>query len=105
MIKIKLSDGTEFEGTVAVAGYDMELKLPLSPAQEHLLDFGDRKKMNVVEFYFGAYKNVYHGYDRFGHLEMDPTNKTAIIWMHGDENSYWEKEIPTVPVEYLPKDR
>lgn len=105
MLKIKLADGTEFQGTAAVAGYYMELKTSMKLAQEHLFDFGDRKKMETVEFYFGAYKNVYHKYDRFGHLELDPANDAARIWMHGDSDSSWEKEIPTVPIEYLPKEQ
>lgn len=105
MPKLKLSDGTEFDGIAAVTGYNMQLKTSLQSAQEHLLDFGDRKKMKTVEFNYGLYKNIYHGYDRFGSLELDSSNNIARIWMHGDENSYVEKDIPAVPEEYLPKEQ
>lgn len=105
MPKIKLSDDTEFDGIAAVTGYDLRLKTSLQSAQEHLLDFGDRKKMKTIEFYYGMYKNIYQGYDHFGSLELDPPNNIASIWMHGDENSSWEDKIPTVPEEYLPKEQ
>ena len=99
---IELADGSQFDGRAGATGSSLIIsRITRSMAQTHLLDFGDPEKMKTITFYFGAFKQVFTGFTRFGHIEM-AEDGTYSLWMHAD-GVYTAERIPTVPEDYLPK--
>ena len=99
---IELADGSQFDGKAGPVNSSLIIsRITKAMAQTHLLDFGDPEKMKKITFYFGAFKQEFTGYTRFGHIEL-AEDGTYSVWMHAD-GEHTAERIPTVPEEYLPK--
>ena len=104
MSKIELADGTSFDGELGYTGPTIGLYLDKDIAIQHIADLMDSSKLDPITLYHGCYKNIYHGFNRFSHMEQRADDNQIIIWIAG-ENTHAEFQIPTVPVEYLPKEQ
>ena len=71
MNKIELADGTTFEGKAGYTGPTLHLYVSIATAQEQLPNLIDPSKISDITFYYGAYKDIYHGFTSFGHMEYD----------------------------------
>lgn len=103
--KIELADGSLYDGTVGVIAQDMLLKTDLATSTALLpIAISNPEKLETISFYYGAYKDVCHGFSHFGHLEQDTATGRISIWLYGSSESYVETKIPTVNKDYLPKE-
>lgn len=103
MDKIQLADGTELQGHAGIAFGSLCLTMNTEEVSQHLLDLMNPEKLETITAFYTIYKTIYHGFNKFGHLEKTNDGKELIVWLHGD-NSSIEQGIPTVPEEYLPKE-
>lgn len=107
MMTITLNNGLEFEGTIGwVADPDhLVISSTVDEIKKVFFALIDPEATKEMTFKFGGYKNIYRGYTKFGHSEFKPGEQSFLVWMEGNGDTSRELDIPTVPVEYLPKDR
>ena len=99
---IEFADGSKIEGKLGYTGHNLAVYGPSQVLIEHLPDFMSPQKTSDISFYYGTHKDIYHGFTRFSYLEHTSDDR-MIVWLSGDDTSI-ETMIPTVPVEYLPKE-
>ena len=58
--------------------------------------------MNEIEFYMGAWKTKYTGFNRFSHME-NPLADEMRVWMEGNENSIVGEREALYDEMYMPK--
>lgn len=100
--KLEFADGTIIDGTAGTYDQWLYLYLDQDTMLKHMLDFMDPTKMDTITFYYGAYKDVYHGFSQFYYVELPPGSNEFTVKLHGI-GYHVERKIPTVPEEYLPK--
>ena len=104
MGRIELADKTEFQqANVGYTGPEISLYMSKEDIAVHMGDLMDPNKIDPLTFYHGPYKDIYHGFERFSNMEQKKDTGEIIVRLRG-ENTHAEFNIPTVPVEYLPKE-
>ncbi len=99
--KLEFADGTLIDGAAGVYGNWLRLYMDQATMLAHIVDFMDEEKTATITYYYGAYKNVYHGFTQFYSTEHPGGDSEFVVKLRGEEGSVEEK-IPTVPEEYLP---
>lgn len=99
--KLEFADGTIIDGSIGYYGTDLSMYIDERTMLEHMSDFVNPEKMDTITYYYGVYKNVYHGFNRFNGIGVKAASGEIIVLMAGEETSV-EQKIPTVPTEYLP---
>ena len=99
---IELADGSQMEGKIGYGGHDIAIYGSKKVITGHLNKFMNPAKTETITFYYGAYKDVYKGFDTFEYMERRDDGR-IIVRLRGDNTSI-ESKVPTVPEEYLPKE-
>lgn len=101
--KLEFADGTIIDGSAGYNGTHLFLFVNKTTAIEHLVDFMDPEKTETITFYYGVCKDVFHGFDQFIMVSASDGLGEMYIKLFGN-SVLFEKKIPTVPEEYLPKE-
>ena len=101
--KLEFADGTIIDGTAGYNGTHLFLFVDKETAITHLVDFMNPEKTETITFYYGAYKDIFHGFDQFLMISAPDGFGRMYVKLFGD-GVLFEKKVPTVPVEYLPKE-
>ena len=100
-MKIVLKDGTEMNGTVGQFQNMIDISLAKADAISMLPKFMDPDAMSVVEYYFGPWKTVYTGFNRFSNME-NAANEMRVL-MAGKEEDIRVEQFPRFEEAYMPK--
>ena len=104
-MKIVLKDNTEIQGASVgqlIGTRMIELVMPKADALANLSKFMDPTVMDEITAYFGAWKNVYTGYNYMDHMD-NPKADEMRIWMEGSEDAAISEQMPIYADMYMPK--
>jgi len=104
MSKLRFANGVTLTGSAGAANNRVLLKLSAEDVRENFFLFSDQDACATIEFLYGAYKTVFHNYNKFSSMEPRDESTAFIIWMAPSENPSIEYDVPTVPARYLPKE-
>lgn len=99
--KLEFADGTIIDGSAGVYGNWLRLYMDQPTMMAHIADFMNEEKMDKITYYYGVYKNIYHGFNKFYSMEHPGGSSEFFVKLHAEDGSV-EDRVPTVPVEYLP---
>lgn len=102
MERIELTDGTVIDGSVGYYnGPQININMKFGDlSYTDIAKLMDPKNMRVITYYYGAFKNIYHGFTKF--TSMERTADDGLIIRLSGTDTHVEFKIPTVPAEYIP---